>query len=383
MALHLPTVMMFAGLLTAVVTLGLGLLAWRERRAYLMHWAAALATTFVGMLLFGLRGTAPDLLTIVTANVMLLGNLLFTLSGYLRLFGQPVPVRAMLALVLVQTLVYGWLTFGVDDYPTRMLVFNSTLVVLSAASALVLRQHRHRFGWAVLALPVGAHLVQVLMGLVRIGLTLQTNEPTPSFMQASQGHVMAIMLNTLAALALAFGFLSLHASHLLEALEKQAATDPLTGLSNRRGFDRALALEWERQRRRGSSLAVLVIDIDHFKQINDQHGHAVGDTALRHLGQVLRQHLRPYDLSGRLGGEEFCVVSADTDLEGARRSAERLRQASLVYGHDANGQPLGLTLSIGVAVVQADDQSPHDAIRRADAALYRAKQNGRNRVELG
>jgi diguanylate cyclase (GGDEF)-like protein len=70
-------------------------------------------------------------------------------------------------------------------------------------------------------------------------------------------------------------------------------------------------------------------------------------------------------------------------LEGARRSAERLRQASLVYGHDANGQPLGLTLSIGVAVVQADDQSPHDAIRRADAALYRAKQNGRNRVELG
>lgn len=383
MALHLPTVMMFAGLLTAVVTLGLGLLAWRERRAYLMHWAAALATTFVGMLLFGLRGTAPDLLTIVTANVMLLGNLLFTLSGYQRLFGQPVPARAMLALVLVQTLVYGWLTFGVDDYPTRMLVFNSTLVVLSAASALVLRQHSHRFGWAVLALPVCAHLVQVFMGLIRIGLTLQATEPTSNFMDASQGHVMAIMLNTLAALALAFGFLSLHASHLLEALEKQAATDPLTGLSNRRGFDRALALEWERQRRRGSSLAVLVIDIDHFKQINDQHGHAVGDTALRHLGQVLRQHLRPYDLSGRLGGEEFCVVSADTDLEGARRSAERLRQASLVYGHDANGQPLGLTLSIGVSVVQANDQSPHDAIRRADAALYRAKQNGRNRVELG
>ena len=168
MALHLPTVMMFAGLLTAVVTLGLGLLAWRERRAYLMHWAAALATTFVGMLLFGLRGTAPDLLTIVTANVMLLGNLLFTLSGYQRLFVQPVPARAMLALVLVQTLVYGWLTFGVDDYPTRMLVFNSTLVVLSAASALVLRQHSHRFGWAVLALPVCAHLVQVFMGLIRI-----------------------------------------------------------------------------------------------------------------------------------------------------------------------------------------------------------------------
>lgn len=383
MALHLPTVMLFAGLLTAVITLGLGLLAWRERRAYLMHWTGALTTTFIGMLLFALRGTAPDLLTVVMANVLLLGNLLFTLSGYLRLLDRPVPVRAMVGLTVLQTAVYAWLTFGVDDYPARVLVFNSTLVVLSAASAMLLRQHHRRFGWAVLALPVGAHLLQVLLGLVRIGLTLQSNEPTTNFMAASQGHVVAIMLNSLAALALAFGFLALHASHLLEALEQQAATDALTGLANRRGFDRALALEWERHQRRGSPLAVMVIDIDHFKQINDAHGHAAGDAALRHLGQVLRQHLRPYDLSGRLGGEEFCVVEADTDLDGARRSAERLRQTSLVYGHDAQGRALDLTLSIGVSVARADDQSPHDAIRRADAALYRAKQNGRNRVELG
>jgi len=383
MNLHLPTVLLFAGLLTAVITLGLGLLAWRERRAYLLHWTAALVTTFVGMLLFALRGTAPDLLTVVMANVLLLGNLLFTLSGYQRLFDQPVPVRAMLALAALQFGVYAWLTFGVDDYNSRVLVFNATLVALSAASALVLRQQSRRLGWMVLALPVGAHLLQALLGLVRIGLTLQSTEPATNLMAASQGHVVAIMLNSLAAMALAFGFLALHAGHLLEALELQAATDPLTGLANRRGFDRALALEWERHQRRGSPLAVMVIDIDHFKQINDTHGHAAGDAALRHLGQVLRQHLRPYDLSGRLGGEEFCVVEADTDLDGARHSAERLRQADLVFGHDAQGRPLSMTVSMGVALVSVDDQSPRDAIRRADAALYRAKQSGRNRVEIG
>ena len=382
MNLHLPTVLLFAGLLTAVITLGLGLLAWRERRAYLLHWTAALVATFLGMLLFALRGTAPDLLTVVMANVLLLGNLLFTLSGYQRLFDQPVPVRAMLALAVLQFGVYAWLTFGVDDYSSRVLVFNATLVALSVASALVLRQQSRRLGWTVLALPIGAHLLQALLGLVRIGLTLQSNEPATNLMAASQGHVAAIMLNSLAAMALAFGFLALHAGDLLEALEQQAATDPLTGLANRRGFDRALATEWERHQRRGSPLAVMVIDIDHFKQINDTHGHAAGDAALRHLGQVLRQHLRPYDLSGRLGGEEFCVVEADTDLEGARRSAERLRQSDLVYGHGPQGQPLSMTISMGVALARADDQSPHDAIRRADAALYRAKQSGRNRVEM-
>ncbi len=383
MSLHLPTVLLFAGLLTASTTLGMGLLAWRERRAYLWHWTASLVSTFVGMLLFGLRGTAPDVLTVVMANVLLLGNLLFTLSGYLRLFDQTVPWRGMALLTGVQVLVYGWLTFGADDYPARVLVFNSTLAVLSAASAVVLRRQSRRLGWSVIALPFAAHLLQVFIGLLRIGLTLQVHDTGNHLMAASQAHVVAIMLNSFAAMALAFGFLTLHAGHLLEALEQQAATDPLTGLANRRGFDRALQTEWERHQRRASPLAVMVIDIDHFKQINDQHGHAAGDAALRHLGQVLREHLRPYDLSGRLGGEEFCVVEAETDLEGARRSAERLRQTPLVFGRDAQGRDLSMTLSIGVALARADDQSPHDAIRRADAALYRAKQSGRNRVEIG
>ncbi len=381
MQLHLPTVLLFAGLLTAVITVGTGLLAWRDRRAYLWHWSVALSLTFVGMLLFGLRGAAPDLLTVVMANVLLLGNLLFTISGYQRLFGQPTPWRAMAVLTLLQLATYAWFTYVDNDYPVRVLVFNSTLAVLSLASGLLLWQQRRRLGWAVLALPVGAHGLQVGLGLLRIALTV--NDPVSgglSLQAASQAHVIAIMLNSFAAMALAFGFLALHAGHLLEELDQQASTDPLTGLANRRGFEPALQLEWQRHRRLGTPLALLVIDIDHFKQINDTHGHAAGDAALRHLGQVLRQHLRPYDLSARLGGEEFCVVQSGVSPEEARQSAERLRGADLCFGRDALGAPMRMTISVGLAQARADDQDPKQLLARADAALYLAKAEGRDRV---
>ncbi len=382
MPLHLPTVLLFAGLLMAAVTAGIGLLAHRERRrAYLWHWTAALVSTFVGMLLFGLRGLAPDLLTVVLANMLLLGNLLFTMSGYQRLFGLALPRRAMASLVAVQLLAFLWLTYGVDHYPSRVYAFNSALAALSAASVALLWPQRRRLGWTVLALPIGAHALQVLLGLARIGLT--AFDPVTvgaNFQAASQAHVAAIMLNSFAAMALAFGFLTLHAAHLLEELDQQASTDLLTGLANRRGFEPALRHEWRRRERLGVALSMLVIDIDHFKQINDRHGHAAGDAALRHLGHVLRQHLRPYDLSARLGGEEFCVVQTGITPQEALLAAERLRAADLCFGRDLQGEPLQMTISIGLASALPEDRDPGELLARADAALYLAKAEGRNRV---
>ncbi len=381
MQLHLPTVLLFAGLLTAVITLGTGLLAWRDRRDYLRHWAAALASTFVGMLLFGLRGVAPDLLTVLLANLMLLGNLLFTISGYQRLFGQPVPWRAMLLFSLGVFGAYGWFIYVDDSYPVRVLLFSGTLVLLSAVSAVLLWRQRRRLGWTLLVLPIGAHLLQCAMGSLRFVLTLSDPGSGGTHLQAAGPvHIAAIMLNSAAVMALAFGFLALHAGHLLEELNQQASTDALTGLANRRGFEPALQVEWQRHRRLGTPLTLLAIDIDHFKQINDRHGHAAGDAALRHLGQVLRQQLRPYDLSARVGGEEFCVVQSGMGAEEAVQAAERLRTADLCFGRDAQGQPLQMTISIGLATARTDDRDIAQLLARADAALYLAKAEGRNRV---
>lgn len=169
---------------------------------------------------------------------------------------------------------------------------------------------------------------------------------------------------------------------LLEALQKLATTDALTGLLNRREADRRLAAEWERTRRSGHSTAMLLLDIDHFKQINDRYGHPAGDAALRQLATVMRSVMRKVDFGARYGGEEFLIVLPESGQRGAHAFAERLRQEveEAVVRHEQLS--FQMRVSIGVAIVRQDEASYERWFARADQALYRAKQGGRNRTEL-
>ena len=161
-------------------------------------------------------------------------------------------------------------------------------------------------------------------------------------------------------------------------------TDPLTGLHNRRALDTALADEWERlQRGSDGSLSILFIDADHFKQYNDRHGHAVGDTALRFLAKCIRAHTRRRgDLAARYGGEEFVAVLPDTDEGGAAQVAEAIRRAVERNGLDGFDATIpAFTVSIGCATGhRAHPRSVHALSHQADLALYAAKRQGRNRV---
>lgn len=161
-----------------------------------------------------------------------------------------------------------------------------------------------------------------------------------------------------------------------------ARTDTLTGLPNRRAIDEMLSRAAAHARRHTNSLCVLMIDIDHFKTVNDVHGHATGDVVLKKVAEVLRGVGRDEDLAGRWGGEEFLIVLQATGIDGAVVAAERLRTA--VAGMKiviSRGAPVQVTVSIGVAVL-ADDGTPEIVVRSADDALYRAKANGRNAVEV-
>lgn len=168
----------------------------------------------------------------------------------------------------------------------------------------------------------------------------------------------------------------------LEETRREASTDGLTGIANRLRFERELRTAAASAMERGSTLSVLMADIDHFKVFNDTHGHAVGDQVLRLVARVLSDAVRPGDLVARYGGEEFAVILPDCELEEAGRIAERIRdrigQKHVV--RRSSGAALGtVTLSLGAAGYRFGEPITQ-AVERADAALYRAKQGGRNRV---
>ncbi|MET0981931.1 MAG: GGDEF domain-containing protein, partial [Telluria sp.] len=176
------------------------------------------------------------------------------------------------------------------------------------------------------------------------------------------------------------GFLLLCKQKDERQLRALATTDSLTGLVNRNAFMHEAERARSQARRSRQPLALMMVDIDHFKQLNDRHGHALGDQALCVFARAAGRTLRKHDLMGRLGGEEFAVLLPGTAVLAAMESAERLRLAIAAAPVDAADGSHSMTVSIGVAQL-LDTETVGEALVRADRALYRAKRNGRNRVE--
>ena len=170
--------------------------------------------------------------------------------------------------------------------------------------------------------------------------------------------------------------------HNLDHSLELAVTDPLTGLHNRRYMSGQLGALVKRAAQGGDPVAALLIDIDHFKRINDTFGHDVGDEVLREFAVRLATNVRAIDLACRLGGEEFVVIMPDTDLQAAHRVAERLRLhvSGAPFRVQGAPEPLAVTVSIGVAATIGEGDHPDALIKRADAAVYDAKRSGRNQV---
>jgi diguanylate cyclase (GGDEF)-like protein len=166
-------------------------------------------------------------------------------------------------------------------------------------------------------------------------------------------------------------------------LAREATTDYLTGAANRRSFMKRLGTELERVRRHPElRTALAVIDLDHFKHVNDTYGHGTGDAVLQHLVQVVGATIRPTDLLGRTGGEEFAILLPDTDLAQATALAERIRATVAGTPHAYAHGPVTVTISVGVSVMHPGDAGVDDVLVRADLALYEAKSDGRDAVRV-
>lgn len=206
-----------------------------------------------------------------------------------------------------------------------------------------------------------------------------------SGLQTNYDHVASVLLMTaLPSSFVAMGVFSvlLLAADMAEELKAHSIMDMLTSTLNRRGIEEAIRPAFAQARRYSQPLAVVITDIDLFKTINDDYGHVTGDNALSMFARTLKDQLRAEDIIGRMGGEEFIIVLPNTDLENAGILIERLRHVVASTLISTNEYKFNMTASFGLTLVKDDDGSMEDAIHRADAALYRAKDLGRNRVEV-
>jgi diguanylate cyclase (GGDEF)-like protein len=168
-----------------------------------------------------------------------------------------------------------------------------------------------------------------------------------------------------------------------QELRAQAIRDPLTGLFNRRSLEQSLTHELHRAQRRQTRVGVLMLDIDHFKQLNDEHGHAAGDLTLRAIAGFLERVTRKEDLVCRYGGEEIIIVLVECSLVDLLHRAEQIRDGIRSLDLSFDGKPLGtITVSIGASIRPDHGTGAEELVRAADEALYRAKSNGRDRVEI-
>lgn len=380
MNLHLQTTGVFAACTVLACVLGVGLLWLRDRSTYLRDWALSMLTLLLGFLLYGAAEQLPTLLGKVLANVLIVVSVLFTYTGYRRLLGLPVHERFQ----VLATAALFLAIWAVHSHAlARMLFVNASVLVLSWLSLhLLLRQRRQApqarqrpLSGTVLAMPAIAHGSSILVCLARMAYAL-TQDPSAN----TAGHsaqVLSLIVGAVGALAGAFGYTVLHGDRLRGELEHLARVDGLTGLPNRRAFDERLSQEWQRQRRHRTPLALMILDVDYFKRLNDELGHPVGDIALRRLGEALSKQVRAYDMVARVGGEEFCLLLPGCQAVDARARAQQLLKLDLNVP-TPNG-PRPFTLSIGITQARPDDADAQAMVARADEALYRAKQEGRHR----
>lgn len=370
-------IFLIASLLCFLVFLAL-LSAGSENVRGMRAMLAAAVLGLVGNLLYAFGRELPPLLAYEVANMAYAGAGAALAAGYRQLAGRAAQARTLALLVAGVGLLIALFHYHIDSFAARSAVaslFQAAVCVDIARSVRGGSRDRvQRFVLTMCTLVAAGHAV-------RMAWLLLAAEPPASLLQPSPASLAILTAAALALPALALGgLLSMH-RHIVHQAEYIANHDYLTGAWSRKAFFDIAEREMARSRRSGEPLALLLIDLDHFKAINDNGGHEAGDIALRLFAERTRGALRAVDCVARLGGDEFAILLPDTDLDEAGVVAAKLQaelRAAAIDLPRQPGQP-PLTLSIGVTVT--DDKEPFKAtLARADAALYGAKSAGRDRV---
>lgn len=355
----------------------------QTRRAVLL-WAGYAVLSALALVLFVVStrpGTEP---LRALGNVVIVAAMVCLQRGVRAFFGAPSPWRWHAA-ALVAAL--GTVSAAMQPQHTawRVAVVAGLLAAICFSAALDMhRELTARRMRRVALLLLTAPLVLAALTFAGRGLraVFSPESILAEVMSNSALNVSSAYVQGVLALTQQLTLMGLVVARLVGDLQRASRHDALTGLLNRGAMDELLGAETRRAARLGEPFCVLMIDVDHFKAINDVEGHAAGDRALQHLATLLTAQMRDIDRVGRWGGEEFVVLMPGTALADAAPLAERLRARAEAMPLRWHERALPVTLSVGVAQWHTGDETPAALLLRADAALYRAKAGGRNRVEL-
>ena len=338
-------------------------------------WSFATALLFFGGLAAATRGKSHDLLSITLANLLIFSGCFFQYVGSQRFFGLVPRLAPGLLAIAVLVLISGWFTVVDPNYRWRLMISILVMTTLFVAHAQLIyangpRSFAHWFSFGVLICAIASQALRFATAwLYPLGTGILDNTPQ---------NLAYILAYPFVMLLFAISLILLATDQVRAEFEHLASHDSLTNALTRRQLAGVCTQELERCQRHGRVLSLMLIDLDHFKRINDSRGHQAGDMVLVQFVAVVNSLLRSADVIGRIGGEEFVVLLPETPVEVAHVVAERIRaKVGTMAG------PINLTVSIGVTTNLPIGDSVDAMMARADAAMYNAKEQGRNQVVLG
>lgn len=335
-----------------------------------------------GCVLLGLRYFIHDFASIVLSNMAILMGVILIYRGLFKFLDISLHFERWLSPALVMLLAPAlyFYTFHTPDVGVRIQVFSILLAAACFTGASGLLLHREIHGRTAVKMLIAMFLLLGIFFTFR-SLWAFYEAPPNNFMKAGLLSALTIIAGEFLVILSSFATIWMASDKLQDELSKIARIDPLTGIYNRRAFDEYCDIEFSRAQRSGSSFAIIMCDLDHFKKVNDQYGHHIGDEVLKRFAEILKDKIRQQDVAARFGGEEFILLLPDTNTEQGLQVAEQLRAktAETLVTLD-NGISLIISASFGVAHNCTGDSTWTAVLHRADSALYAAKKQGRNRV---
>ncbi len=353
---------------------------WRVGRMkrHVLGFGIAYALSAVGFLITHFLPANAFYLFHATQLFYALGSIVLVVSVCERA-GQRLHLGSFVVVYLITALVLAVAVSFSNDIASRLIIVNIGYGVMFAMGVTTLLNARRRNLVDLAIIAIMAFQAADFLARPTLTLLFERSIPAEAYRESIYYSLIGLVLGV-KGVTTAMVLIGATIADWTKALRESSDRDSLTGLLNRGAFEQSIRALLSRAQTEDRPLSLVVADIDHFKQVNDIWGHQAGDQAISSFGELIDQMVRGSDMAGRIGGEEFCIAIWNCPNDPAARLAERIRQAFARLEHDSLNDDIRLTASFGVATAR-DGETYEQLFARADAALYRAKSSGRDRVE--